>query len=47
MICDPEIRRFFQIALVVAVLVLWNSGGRPVVEKINFQLWREHENFLL
>jgi len=47
MICDPEIRRFFKVALIVGVLALLNYGGRLVVEKINFQLWPGHENLLL
>ncbi len=43
----PSVKRFLKIALIVGFLVLLNYGGSLVVERINFQLWPEHENLMV
>ena len=43
----PKLKLLFKISLVVGFLLLVNFGGSLVVEKINFQLWPEHEHLMI
>ena len=43
----PKLRLFFKIALVIGFLLVLNFGGSLLVERINFQLWPQHEHMLL
>jgi len=43
----PKLKLLFKISVVVGFLLLLNFGGSLVVEKINFQLWPEHEHLMI
>ena len=43
----PKLKPIFKISLVVGFLLLLNFGGSRVVERINFQLWPEHEHLMI
>ena len=43
----PKYRLFFKIVLVIGFLLVLNFGGSFVIERINFQLWPQHEHMLL
>jgi hypothetical protein len=38
---------FIKLSLLIGFLVLLNYGGSRVIDHINFQLWPEHENFIM
>lgn len=43
----PRLKLLFKISLLVGLLVLINYGGSRVIDHINFQLWPEHERFII
>ena len=43
----PRLKLFFKISLLIGFLVLINYGGSRVIDHINFQLWPEHERFII
>jgi hypothetical protein len=43
----PRSRLFLKLSLIVGFLVLLNYGGSLVVERINFQLWPQHEHLMI
>ena len=43
----PKLKLIFKISLVVGFLLLLNFGGGLLVERINFQLWPEHEHLVI
>ena len=43
----PKFKILVKISLVVGFLLLINFGGSLVVERINFQLWPEHEHLIV
>ena len=43
----PRLKLLFKISLLVGLLVLINYGGSRVIEHINFQLWPEHDRFII
>ena len=43
----PKLKRLFKILLIVGFLVLLNYGGNRVVDRLNFQLWPEHEHLII
>ena len=42
-----RIKLLLKISLLVGFLVLLNYGGSRVIDQINFQLWPEHEQFIM
>jgi len=42
-----RIRIFVKISLIIGFLVFLNYGGSLVLERMNFQLWPEHENIVV
>ena len=42
-----RIRRIIKISTLVGFLVFLNYGGSLVVDRINFQLWPQHENLMI
>jgi len=43
----PRLKLFLKIGLLVGFLLLLNFGGSLVVEHIDFQLWPQHEHFMI
>ena len=43
----PRFKILVKISLVIGFLLLLNFGGSLVVDRINFQLWPEHENLIV
>jgi hypothetical protein len=43
----PKLKLLFKISLLIGFLLVLNFGGGLVVERINFQLWPQHEHLLI
>jgi hypothetical protein len=43
----PKLKLILKISLVIGFLLLINFAGGLVVERINFQLWPEHEHLMI
>ena len=43
----PKLKLILKISLVIGFLLLIHFGGSLVVERINFQLWPEHEHLMI
>jgi hypothetical protein len=43
----PRLKLLFKVSLIVGFLLALNYGGSLLVEKIDFQLWPEHEHLII
>jgi hypothetical protein len=43
----PKLKLLFKLSLVIGFLVLLNYGGSRVIDHMSFQLWPEHEHFIM
>ncbi len=43
----PKLKLLLKLSILIGFLLLLNFGGSLVVERINFQLWPEHEHLIV